>query len=192
MTLGLASMAFPKFELVHLVPCVPLLAIAAGSLIEAVRSSAGAARFVPAIPAVVIALDALFLATDTSAGEISFWTSPADDAIVERLRRSPPAPLYLYGPDQNIFIRSDRVPPGRLYANPDLWYQLRAENLEMRQIEVLKAHPDTIVLAVPGAVQKGDAGTKLAAWISERYSGMAMPVIPSPAPSPARRSPETP
>jgi len=180
MTLGFASMAVPKFELVRLIPSVPLLAVGAGGLIDPVRRGAGATRFAAALPAAVIVLDALFVATDTSGGQISFWSSRGDDAIVERLRRLPPAPLYLYGADQNIFIRSGRVPPGRLYANPDLWYQLRAEWLEQQQIATLKAHPETIVLAVPDSVQTGDAGTKLAAWISGRYLTAPSPRGPSP------------
>ena len=170
LTLGFAAMAYPKFELVHLIAAVPLLAVAAGETFDAARRLPGAARLAAAIPAVVIALDAAFLATDTSSGEISFWNSAADDAIVRRLAALPPAPLYLYGPDQNLFIRSGRVPPGGLYANPDLWYQLRAEDLEARQIAVLRAHPETIVLSSgPGSIQTGDAGKRLEAFLSANY-----------------------
>jgi hypothetical protein len=171
--LGFGVMALPKFELVHMIPCVPLLAVAAGLAVEAARRGAGPVRWMTAIPAAVIALDSLFLATDTSAGEISFWNTKEDDLLVRELARRPAAPLYLYGPDQNVFIRSGRLPPGRLYANPGLWYQLRAENLEMKQIEILRAHPETILISF-GEVPTGDAGAILAAWVSARST--AMPV----------------
>ena len=169
LTLGLSTMAFPKFELVHLIPAVPLLAIAAGSAFHWAGRSAGVTRLAAAIPAAVIALDFCFLATDTSTGEISFWDSALDDAIVRRLSALPPAPLYLYGPDQNLFIRSGRLPPGRLYSNPDLWYHFRAEGFERNQIESLRDHPEAIVLKTSGGAAKGDAGLALAAWIAEDY-----------------------
>ena len=170
LTLAFATMAFPKFELVHLVPVVPLLAVAAGETFAIAGRAAGVLRLAAAIPAMVIVLDAAFLATDTSAGEISFWNSTADDTIVRNLAALPPAPLYLYGPDQNLFIRSGRVPPGRLYANPGLWFQLRADDLERRQIEVLGAHPETIVLSSgEGSMETGDAGSRLRGFLLESY-----------------------
>ncbi len=163
---GFATMALPKFELVHLVPAVPLLALAAGGCFEETRRLGGAWKFARALPLVVIALDFCFLATDTSAGEISYWESPADDAIVARLAALPPAPLYLYGPDQNIFIRSERLPPGRIYSNPDLWYHFRADDLERRQIDALRRHPEAIILATRSGAATGDAGRNLASWLS--------------------------
>jgi hypothetical protein len=166
-------MAYPKFELVHLVPAAPILAVAAGEAFASARLAAPPLRLAAAIPVALIGLEAAFLATDTSAGEIAFWSSKEDDAIVRALAALPPAPLYLYGPDQNLFIRSGRVPPGRLYANPDLWYQLRAENLEDRQIAALRDHPETIVLSGgPGTVDTGDSGKRLERWLEDAFDRM--------------------
>jgi len=163
-------MAYPKFELVHLIAAVPVLAVAAGETFEESARAPVVLRLAAAIPAAVIALDGAFLATDTSSGEISYWSSSTDDAIVRRLEAEPPAPLYLHGPDQNLFIRAGRLPPGRLYANPDLWYQLRGEDLEDRQIAILRSHPEAIVLSAgPGSVQTGDAGRELERWIADGY-----------------------
>ncbi len=175
LTLGFAAMAFPKFELVHLVAAVPLLAIAAGAVLDIALRSSSVVRFAAAIPIVIVALDAAYLATDTSSGEISFWDSPANDAVVRRLAALPSAPLYLYGPDQDILIRSRRVPPGRIYANPGLWFQLRADDLESRQVTVLRAHPETVVLSTPGNVETGDAGAVLANWIGVGYRATGWP-----------------
>jgi len=175
---GFGAMAFPKFELVHLAPAVPLLAVAAGAAFDEGRSRSadagqegrpGPRRLAAAVPLVVIALDALFLATDTGAGEIVYWTSPANDSLVAALAFRPPAPLYLYGPDQNVFIRSGRVPPGGFYTNPDLWYHFRAENLERRQIDALKSHPETIVVYSPGGASPGEAGGELRRWIGASF-----------------------
>ena len=183
LTLGFGAMALPKFELVHMIPCVPLLSVAAGLAVEAALRDAGRIRWIAAIPAAVIVLDSLFLATDTSASEISFWNTKEDDSLVGELALLPAAPLFLYGPDQNVFIRSGRLPPGRLYANPGLWYQLRAENLEMKQIEILRAHPETILVSSgPGQIPTGDAGAALAAWVSARSTAMPGRVSPSPVP----------
>ncbi len=96
--------------------------------------------------ALSILLNAAFLATDTSAGEMSFWSSKENDEAVARLATLPPSPLFLYGVDQNLFIRSGRVPPGGLYSNPDLWVHYLVGGLEEEQVRILRAHPETIVL----------------------------------------------
>jgi hypothetical protein len=190
LALGFAAMAYPKFELVHLIAAVPLLALAAGETFEGAAGAPSVLRFAAAIPAAVIALDAAFLATGTSSGEVSFWSSSADDAIVRRLEVLPAAPLFLYGPDQNLFIRARRFPPGSLYVNPDLWYQLRGEGLEERQIAALRGHPETIVLSSGGgAVQTGDSGKRLEDWMARTYGVFERPAASVPGrPSPARPS----
>ena len=146
-----ALLAFPHFEMVHLVAAVPLLAVAAGEVLmlnpcEKGGPRAGLRLLGPAAVALSILLTSAFLWTDTSAGEMSFWSSKEDDEAVERLATLPPAPLFLYGVDQNLFIRSGRVPPGRLYSNPDLWVHYLVDGLEDEQVRILRSRPDTIVL----------------------------------------------
>jgi len=115
-----------------------------------------------------IALNAAFLATDTSSGEISFWSSKADDEAVARLVALPPAPLFLYGADQNLFIRSGRVPPGGLYSNPDLWVHYLVGGLEEEQIRILRDHPDTLVLRGRGTPLETPA-RRIPAFLEKEY-----------------------
>ncbi|MGH9443009.1 MAG: hypothetical protein ACRD16_12135 [Thermoanaerobaculia bacterium] len=168
LTLAFAMPAFPHFEMVHLVAAVPLLAVAAGEVVAegaprgGVRGGAapagsgdGRREALPAVAGAVavgvsVLLNAAFLATDTSAGEMSFWSSKPDEAALARLSALPPAPLFLYGADQNLFVRSGRVPPGHLYSNPDLWVHYLVDDLERKQVRILQDHPETIVLRGPG------------------------------------------
>jgi hypothetical protein len=168
-----AMPAFPHFEMVHLVAAVPLLAVVAGEAVawktceggpgaslrdpEGKRTAAegrvGLATGPPRLArgaAVAVGLSIFmsgaYLATDSSAGEMSFWSSKQNEAVLSRLAELPPAPLFLYGLDQNLFVRSGRLPPGGLYSNPDLWYHYLVDDLEGRQARILRDHPETIVL----------------------------------------------
>ncbi len=118
------------------------------------RSSRAASSLPQLAPAIAvglsIVLNGAFLATDTSAGEMSFWSSKEDDDALARLAGLPSAPLFLYGVDQNLFIRSRRVPPGGLYSNPDLWVHYLVGGLEEEQVRILRDHPETIVLRGSG------------------------------------------
>ncbi len=203
LTLSFALLAFPHFELVHLLAAVPLLAVASGEVLtrrlceagpgaglrdsEGKRgplpgpspagggwpkagrgaaegpttpkrfvATAGRGGFAPGPALAVIAaragvalsilLGAVYLATDAAAGEMSFWNPKQDEAVLGPISALPPAPLFLYGLDQNLFPRSGRVPPGGLYSNPDLWVHYLVDGLENRQVRILRDHPETIVL----------------------------------------------
>jgi hypothetical protein len=160
-----ALLAFPHFELVHLLAAVPLLALAAGEAAAglpphpALSLEGGAGEgvsrnreasllplAVSSLVAVSILLSVVYLVTDSSAGEMSFWSSKQDDAVVRRLSAMPKVPLFLYGLDQNLFVRSGRLPPGGMYSNPDLWFHYLVDGLESRQVHILRAHPETVVL----------------------------------------------
>jgi len=187
LAVGFALLAFPHFDMVHLVAAVPLLAVGAGEVLtpgpspqvvaaltsqgERGRGGRQAGVRIAAI-ALSILLNAAFLATDTSAGEMSFWSSKEDDEAVARLARLPPAPLFLYGADQNLFIRSERVPPGGLYSNPDLWVHYLVGGLEAEQVGILRAHADTIVLRGRGTPLE-TPGRRLPAFLESRYSAEA-------------------
>lgn len=158
-----SAVAFPKFEFLHLAAAIPVLAWMAG------RSVEGAAAWAPAwVTGTGFALNAVLCATSPSPGGVAFWSSKTDDAAVAWLQRQAPAPLFLYGVDEDIFIRSGRVPPGRLYNNPDLWFHYLAEDLEDRQIEILRRHPETLVLRGRN-IPFGDAGRALARMMAEGY-----------------------
>lgn len=156
-----SAVAVPKFEFLHMAATIPILAWMAG------RAFAGSAA--PWVAGTGVALNAILAATSPSPGGVAFWSSKSDDAAVAWIKRQPPAPLFLYGVDQNLFIRSDRIPPGRLYNNPDLWYHYLAEDLEARQIEALRANPETIVLE-GRKVPVGDAGGSLARFLAAEYA----------------------
>lgn len=171
---GFAALAIPRFEMVHLAAVTPFAAYAAGLALDGSGAPAetAAGRRLHLLPGgaalLALLLSAAQLATDTAQGEITYWSSPADDRAVAELARFPPGPLFLYGPDQNIFIRSGRVPPGGLYNNPDLWIHYLAEDLESRQIEILKNHPETLVLK-SGTPQMGDGGRRLEQFLETNY-----------------------
>ena len=148
-------LAFPHFELVHLLASAPLLAAGAGEVLTpgpppqtGQKGGRMAGVKIAAQAAVVLAVFLLgaYLATDSSAGEMSFWSSTSDEAVLGRLSRLAPAPLFLYGVDQNLFVRSGRVPPGGIYSNPDLWFHYLVDGLEDRQARILADHPETVVL----------------------------------------------
>jgi hypothetical protein len=170
--LSFSALAFPKFEFLHLAATIPLLAWMAGRSLDG-----GMPLALPTwVTGTGVALNAILFASSPSPGGVAFWSSKTDDAAVEWLSRQPPAPLFLYGVDQNLLIRSGRVPPGRLYNNPDLWYHYLAEGLERRQIDVLRSNPDSIILR-GREVATGDAGGALARFLSEGYesAGVAAP-----------------
>lgn len=167
LVLGFAAMAFPRFEFVHLAAAVPLLAYGAGAVLE--ETEPGARRWLPATAvALTLGLGIAHLAADASGGAMTFWRSPGEDAAVAWLRRQADAPLFVYGPEQNLSIRSGRVPPGRLYCNPGLWYLYLVENMEERQIRTLETHPETIVLRGEPFPRAG-AGARLEEFLRTRY-----------------------
>ncbi len=201
---GFALLAFPHFEMVHLVAAVPLLAVAAGEAMNSVarvpphpvlrrfapeshplprgrgkgegapgrdgEAGGGLATVVGAAAVgLSILLNAAFLATDTSAGEMSFWSSKEDDEALARLAGLPSSPLFLYGVDQNLFVRSNRVPPGGLYSNPDLWVHYLVGGLEAEQARILRDHPETIVLRGRGTPLE-TPGRLLPAFLESHYS----------------------
>ncbi len=173
LVLGFGAMAFPRFEFVHLAATVPILAYAAGAGLA--EAAPGAGRWMaPAAVFVALGIGAAQLAAGSSTGVMTFWRSPDEDHAVEWLRRQPEAPLFLHGPEQNLYIRAGRVPPGRLYCNPGLWYLYLAEDLEQRQIEALRAHRETIVLEGAPFPPAG-AGGRLAEILRRDY-------LPAPGP----------
>jgi hypothetical protein len=130
-TVGLTLIVVPRFDFLEAVAAVPCLALGAGRWMEQ------GARLPRAIRrAVSTTIGASFAATvalgGTFDGSLLFWNGePSFERLIREIRRMPSAPLVseIW---ENVLPRTGRLPPGRLYFHPWLYYDGPVEHVAER------------------------------------------------------------
>lgn len=165
-TLATVGMAWPRWGLLHLAAATGLLALA---LARALRVAVAAARRFrrPGRPAITRAL-ALgaglgLLATHLGVaiagggvelaaqvgGGVRYWDEPPLVRLAgETAGRVGPGQelLSYFATNDNLYVRSRTVPPGRLYVNIGFWFFLREEGLDERLTTLVSLRPGLPVL----------------------------------------------
>ncbi len=165
-TLATVAMAWPRWGLLHLAATTGLLALA---LARALRTAVAASRrfrrpghrtasrapllgaglgLLATHVAVAIAGGGVEL-TAQAGGGVRYWDEPplvrlaAETA--DRVGRGQELLSY-FATNDNIYVRSRTVPPGRLYVNIGFWFFLREDGLDERLTTRLSLRPGLPVL----------------------------------------------
>ena len=152
---GLTLICFPRFDMLQTVAGVPPLAVGAARLMRRPprRWAVGARLFAATM---VLSRGAVLAAGGTFDGCLLFWNDePAFNALIERLRAMPPAPVRseLWG---NVLPRSGRLPPGNLWVHPWFDWFFGVDRVGDR-IAAASARPGTIVVSFRGTRPRGEA-----------------------------------
>jgi len=137
--LGFLLLCYPNFLMLQTVAALPCLAVGAGRLLELVS-----VRLAPAVAAFLLVFTlsrGIVAAADaTFDGTVLFWNDDPDlNAVVERLRRSPPETRVHSELWANVLPRSARLPPGHIWVHPWLRWYFEVENVRVRVLTAARA-----------------------------------------------------
>ncbi len=153
---GLTLICYPRFDMLQTVAGLPCLAVGAARLMnrEPRRRALWARAFVATM---AVSRAAVLASGGTFDGRILFWNDePAFNALVDRLRAMPPAPVHseLWG---NVLPRAERLPPGRLWVHPWFGWFFAVDRIGARIAEA-SARPGTILVGYRGPHSQAAAG----------------------------------
>jgi hypothetical protein len=152
---GLAAIAFPRFNLMNAVGAVPCLALGAARLMSRPNRAVAvpAAAFVLVL---TISRGAILFAGSEFDGRVRYWNeNPNFNALIERLRQLPPDTRIrseLWG---NVLPRAERLPPGDVYQHTWLYWFLPIDHTGERMQAAL-AKPGTVIVKARDATSKGE------------------------------------
>jgi hypothetical protein len=152
--IGLALLAFPRFDFLQVSASCPCLALGAARL--SVRAGKWLKPFSRALVAALVLPQAAALALgERFDGKVLFWNEdPAYNALIEKLKReAPTGPIHSFlWP--NILPQTARLPPGGIYIHPWLTYDFPYDRIGER-VRLAARRPGSILVGPKGMFPKG-------------------------------------
>jgi hypothetical protein len=152
---GLAAIAFPRFNLMNAVAAVPCLALGAARLMSRQRRAIAvpAAAFVLLL---TISRGAILFAGSEFDARVRYWNAaPHFNALIQKLRALPPETRVYSELWDNVLPQAERLPPGDVYQHPWLYWFLPIDRTAER-VQAALRKPGIAIVKARDASSKGE------------------------------------